>query len=83
MGLQLATGAGPAFFPQRPKEATTLQVAQRLMEHPKIIEVKDWILARNDQARPPAAQRYLDRALIEETVWSLQRVLAPKDSLHV
>ena len=61
----------------------SLAVARELMQHPKVIEVKDWLLAKRAPAQNGDADRFLDQELIESTEWSLERTLAPKHSIHM
>lgn len=83
MGVQLAGEASMDLTDRDGSAPLSLAVARELMQHPKVIEVKDWLLAKRAPAQDGGADRFLDQELIESTEWSLERTLAPKHSIHM
>ena len=60
-----------------------LKAVHRLMQYPKVVEVKDWLLAHKAHEGTVDSQVVIKEEFITETAWSLQRVLAPKHSIHL
>jgi hypothetical protein len=83
MGRQLAAEAGADLMEKKDHTQTGLAIARELMQYPRIVEVKDWLLARKHGADEKDADRLLDQGLIEGTEWHLRRTLAPKHSIHM
>jgi len=48
-----------------------------------VVEVKDWLLSEKRAVKMPQTKSYLDTGFINETAWSLKRILAPKHAIHI
>lgn len=83
MARQLTTEAAVDLMENKDGRQTELTIARELMQYPKVLEVKDWLLARKQDAEEKGADRVIDQALIEGTEWHLRRTLAPKHSIHM
>lgn len=82
MGVQLSREARAALTTEEDSRLTDLEITQRLMQHPRVIQVKDWLLTQQDLSIQ-ASDRFLDRAFIDQTEWRLERILAPKHAIHL
>ncbi len=55
-----------------------------LLQKQRLTQVKDWLLARSaNETAAQSGKRYLDNVFITDTQWRLERVLAPKHSIHM
>lgn len=83
MGRQLATEAAPALSGTDDRAQSPLAMARQLMQHPKVVEVKEWLMARPLAGAREGQGPVVDEAFVDGTVWTLDRVLAPKHAIHL
>jgi hypothetical protein len=82
MGVQLAQQAAPALL-AKDASALSLEDTRQIMQYPKVIEVKDWLLSQSMNNRQIKTEIFIEPEFISETDWSLKRILAPKHSIHL
>lgn len=83
MGAQLSKEAAAALLAKEAAGQTPLQRMQHLMEYPKVIEVKDWLITQKPTSRNAATAKYIDQEFLDRTEWRLERILAPQHSIHM
>jgi hypothetical protein len=82
MGAELARQAAPRLL-DKPDKKLSLKDVSDIMQYPKVVEVKDWLLSRKQEKEPNEVEVFIKKEFLGETDWSLKRVLAPKHSIHL